>query len=271
MKKIMRKLLVLTVLTLGLAGTIAPVYAVPGLVCGENCHVSLKIGNLEPIDLSGLISQNPTSGLFGFPSTPVPSNLLGGLASNVSVAVTINPDPFIVFALAGTNLTAAPLFFGLHIDTPIALSGTIDATSSIAYTLTDGGTTPNGSVTLTPSPNPTDVAVFTDFVLGFPIVNKGVDVGPLVTATAVAAPPCTALVGTPGTATCGPFAEANTFALPGPATIMNADIGLFISPFDTFSLSGRVDQNVIPEPASILLIGTGLLGLAAWRRYSSRG
>jgi hypothetical protein len=271
---IMKKLLVLTgltfgltVLTFGLAGIIAPVYAVPGVVCGEDCNVSLTINNLDPIDLSEFIVQDPTTGLFGFPVTRVPDNLLGGLATNVTVGATINPDPFIIFALAGTNLTAAPLFFGLHIDTPIALDGTIDASSSIAYTLTDGGTAPSGSVTLTASPNAT-VAVFTDL---FPLTNKGVDIGPTVTATAVANPPCTALVG--NTANCGPFATANTFVLPAPATIMNADLGLFISAFDAFSLSGRVDQNesVVPEPASLLLIGTGLLGLAAWRRYSSRG
>jgi hypothetical protein len=262
----MKKLLILTLGIFLSTAAITPALAVPGVVCGESCHAILTIDNLPVIDLSEFITQNPTTGLFGFTVRQIPANLLGGLASNVSVGVTINPDPFIAFALAGTNLTAAPLFFGLHIDTPIALDGTIDASSSIAYTLTDGGADPNGSVSLTASPNAT-VAVFTDL---FPLTNKGVDIGPTVTATLAANPSCTALVGF--TATCGPFATANTFALPAPATIMNADLGLFISAFDSFSLSGRVDQNpsAVPEPASLLLIGTGLLGIAGWRRYSSR-
>ena len=28
---------------------------------------------------------------------------------------------------------------------------------------------------------------------------------------------------------------------------------------------------VVPEPTTLLLMGSGLLGLAGWRRYSSRG
>ena len=271
----MKKLLILILGLFLSTAAVTPASALPGLGCGENCHIIVTIGETN-FDLSRFIIPVPGTPLFTIDLNNATVTVAEvGIAT---VGVTINPDPEIIFSFAGTNFTGGPLFFGLHIDTPVAISGTIDATSSIAYTLTDNGT---GGVQLTAGPNPT-VAVFTDFGPGVGpdgstfVINKGVDVGPSVNTNV--AGNCDPLVAG-GTTTCPPtgsYTAANTFVLPFPATIMNVDIGLFISANDAFSLSGRVTQNErgtpsIPEPATLLLLGTGILGFAGWRRYSSRG
>jgi len=259
----------LLILTLGLLamGVGTPAFAT-AIKCGVACVASITVGvggtpvSLPvSVDASGVghIAFNQTVG--GFP---------------VRIDATLNPDPGIFFSGSFTNLTSSPQPFTLTFFEPIALSGTINANSSIGYTLTDGfqaglGGTPGVELSSGVGTDPNHVLVANDAP---PVTNKGVDVGPFVADPFPGGIPGTCTPFTPApasTSNCGPFSAANTFS-GGPFVLMTATLSFNLSADDTAGFSGAVAQSVqsVPEPASLLLTVSGLLGLAGWRRYSFR-
>jgi hypothetical protein len=263
----MKKLLVLTLgLALG-AGTITPVFATPIPRCIDNngvqkCLADITIGGqtfhapvvVDPATGQGNV-QNFTARI--------------GATSVTIQSLAFDPDPSIIFSVSATNNTAVPLLVTMAFTEPINLSGTINAASSIGYTLTSVAK----AVTLTalPDANPNTctggACVLTAYDISATniLTNKGVDVGPSVTGGVGT---CGAFVGF--TSNCGPYAASNTFT-GGPFVAMEVLITFSLSGNSSAGLSGAVTQDLaVPEPATLLLMGSGLLGLAGWRRYSSR-
>ncbi len=257
----MKKLLAVFVGIFLSTAAITPVLAT-GITCGQLCTAQIIIGSATfnvPVTVGpnglGTVSEFSVTGL-------------GGSTASIN-SLTLNPDPFIIFAVAGTNNTDNPLAFSFIFNEPINLTDpTIHAASSIGYTLTDGflasqGTSGAAGVTIAPFNGP-NILVANDFTPTLSQVNKGVDIGP---AASGGIAPCGAFVG--ATSNCGPFAATHDFG-GGPFTLMAAQVSFVLTPHDSAGLSGSVSQVPAPEPTTLLLMASGLLGIAGWRRYSRR-
>jgi hypothetical protein len=280
MKNLLALILGIFVSTAG----ITPVLAVPGAPpCTlETCTALMTVGStsasvplvIAPSGIAQLLDQftlrDPNTGAFATVSS-----------------LTLNPDPAIIFGWGGVSGTGpGDTFFGMQLAVPIALEGLIDAQSAISWDLIQGlglAGAPDG-VTLTPAIHPLTppggaASPGSTVLVGYdqpspnpeiPAFNKGVDVGPQTTG---GSPDCDAFVpnaGVGGISSCGPYALTNTFS--GTFSSMHMDLGFTLTPNDGFSQSASLvqTQNPIPEPTTLFLLGSGLLGLAGWRLYSSR-
>lgn len=223
--------------------------------CDTNCIAQIFVGS-DPLPAAeGSFVVDPTTGAI---TLPYPIGVYGPDYSAWITAVSGNQDPLLIFGLGATNNTASPLTFSFAFSLPISLPEPIRAYSEVSYSLTDGR---GDGVTLFPTSGTGFVVDSQDIRISpFLSQDKRVDVGPA----------CSL----PGSGTCGASPGLPYTAGPvmwgsagGPTyNLMSVNIGVGLTPSDSFGLSGLVRQDPIPEPSTIGLLGVALAGLGIVRR-----
>lgn len=178
----------------------------------------------------------------------------------VNLQGTLDPDPSIAYGAAFTNLTAAPMAFGLSFAMPMVLPpGPNEVKGSIVGGLTDF--TGNGVAML-----PIFAKVQQSYVsTGGPTTSMGVDVGD-------------PLVFGPGPSgsfhSYGPYAAGFIPGPPGAWTMLHLEMHMTLSgDGDIAALTGFTEIRAVPEPATfasaLVLVGLALGGWSYRRRRAA--
>jgi hypothetical protein len=164
----------------------------------------------------------------------------------VALTGTLDPDPSVLFGLTVSNFGAVPLNVSLMLGVSFAPLAASTATSGITGTLNPGALAPLG-LTLTPM-------LATLLTSSDGVANLGVNVGPGVSVN--------------GTSAYGPF-TAGPVALPPGLAFLGVNLAFSLTGGgDTVDLTGRTQVTAVPEPATLSLVGLGLL--VAVRRFHAR-
>jgi hypothetical protein len=164
-----------------------------------------------------------------------------------------NADPEIFFGLVAETFSASDTFT-LSLDLPIALAGQIEAKSSLGYTLT-AKTELGAQITPILGDHVLVATEVDSDVGGQKTFNKGVDIGDMFFFTGMK------------TKTTD-FEKTNTFASTLDYDLMTVTIAFALSKKAIAGMTGFVTQVVVPVPAALPLLLTGLagFGLIARRR-----
>ena len=219
------------------------------LGCGPDgiaCSITLQIDGQE-VASGNYVIDSSTGGLFLL--APVVGNLGGAdLAVN---SIFGNVDPILGFGIgAGTGLVGDT--FSVSLSLPIALSGALFADSSVSYSLTALSA---AGAEISPLFGHVVIAQEVDTTPGgLDPLNKGVDVGD----------GFFFLTG-PETQNSPVFTASDLLVGDLQYVLMSITVAFSLSPQSNVGISGFVQQEVVPEPATVLLIGFGLAAIA-WRR-----
>lgn len=180
--------------------------------------------------------------------------------------VTMDEDPFINYAIAVRNYTLSPMNFSFSFSTVIdPVSDPSIVKSSFGGAVTAGEASAPYGVTLTaldPSHGVIDGDLITEMHVatvsnngGTTLTNMGLDLGP---DFSYSDSDMTKIIGALNEQGNGPSG--------GPWNHLQIDLNFSLSPGDLAVLTGRADINAVPIPSAIWLLGSGLIGLAGFRK-----
>lgn len=169
----------------------------------------------------------------------------GGLS--VTVGASLNSDPFILWSIAATNFTSAPVAFSALFSTPVVGGPFNKLTANFNGSITDG-------------------------------LGNGASASPLSNVTSLISPSGSVVLGAP--CTYGPSFPTNSQGCPGSGsygpgsvtfasyfpTSLQTNISFTLSSVDAASFNGAAILQAVPEPTTVVLLGFGLVGLAGLAR-----
>lgn len=161
------------------------------------------------------------------------------------------PDPVLFFSASATNVSLVPLAYSFAFNVPLtpSLLGPINSHANLGITLTDGFS--NGATVQPVVPGGSLLTSYDLFSNGGSI-SKNVDIGSLFS---IPSGTGTTTFSANGQLTCGQ-----------PCVTMAAVLSFTLTPQDAAGFSGRVVQTPVPLPAALWLFGSGVIGLAGFRR-----
>lgn len=167
-----------------------------------------------------------------------------------------NIDPFVLFSFGATNTSLTSKTYSAAFSLPISLTGPVDASARVSYSLSAGSNPAASGATLFPTSGTGKVVDSQDIRISpFDNKDKGVDVGD----------PFSVLEGATGNSPV--FTAANLLSLSGaPYDLMSVIVSFGLTGDSAAGLSGEVVQTPIPEPGTWALMLAGLVGLVAVAR-----
>ena len=270
MKKVRKtnieNIVALVVLSVGIISTPSEVLA--GIIppcglpeCTTDFYVEFndsEIGGGELIynEMTGDLVINYDSGLYGDVSVDLDGVITWTMEDGETLSLNSlggNVDPLINFGL-GASTGSDGAAFGFTFNLPIALSGQIDASSSVAYTLT-AASSAGAQIAPIVGDNIVTAYEIDTSVDGLGSLNKGVDVGSTFFFT-----------DGPETNTSDVFTASNSFIGDLAYDIMAVKIDFALSANSSVGVSGFVEQTSVPVPAAFWLLSTGMIGVIGLRK-----
>jgi len=232
-------------------------------------NISDSLGESKAVSL-GLqqISSNGTDILYGASDATI--QLAAGtlIINNIS----FNPDPVLTFGVNFTNTFGVPVGIVVATSVPppavpgLPIAGVVQFNSSISGSFTDGNPSgiPDGG-TVTPI-----AATIAQFDING-VVIPGADAGPAIAYAASTNAQTSGPFSTSGFVDCALLPGGVCSSMSTAIGFIAGNVGVFDGANDNYGFSTRFQIDPVPEPASLVLFGSGLVGLIGLAAARRRG